>query len=264
MMTAARYRPTITSRWSDLCSGKHCGLPHRPTHWLIIAACLATTTAAQAVPITVGTNAPLEMDAGTTAGVMTVNIVNEQPMTDLLSDRLIGWQVELVIRRDLGSAGSVSFASATLPASNYVFDGLATLGVAIHTMTADTLLVEDGEQAINLNAPVGVSVPENPGLNLLDLSFTASGSAAGTFGVFLERPFPYSVWTDLNPDRNNRDRVWGNFESTSEPVRIGEVRVMAVEFAVPEPVSAALSILGLGVLGATLRRRGGVNEANYC
>jgi len=232
--------------------------------FISIAATYLIATVALAVPLSVGTTgSPLIMDAGTTAGGG-VNIVNTTS-SDSPADFLTSWQVRLIVKPDIGfSTGSLRFASANQPGTNYLLDPLsATLGVTTIPgplpLPSEVLLVIDSELVFPLT---GVQVPDGVGANLLDLSFFASGNASGAFGIFLDQSFPNSVWTDQgNPTIN---RIFANTPDTLDDTgqltlaRIGTVEVIAAPFTpggIPEPLTAMLGVLSLGALSVTVMRR---------
>lgn len=212
-------------------------------------------TSVNAIPISVGTSgSPLVMDAGTTAGGVTVNVFNAST-PDTPGNFLAAWTTSLIIVPDGGSTGTVGFASAGAAASDYVFGTpsiLFTTVISTDTTTDDSLLGFDSQ----FPPAGGVEIPTT-GLNLMDLSFNASGDADGTFGIFL-LPSPDSTWGNAGDAGTPvDDQDFGNFAAANVPVRIGEIQVnpVVVDVAVPEPVTSALGMMGLAVLGSVLTRR---------
>ncbi|MAE66545.1 MAG: hypothetical protein CMJ18_19930 [Phycisphaeraceae bacterium] len=223
---------------------------------VLLAALLFMASRAAALPmISLGTDAPLVMDAGT-SGDMLVDIFSDVVTSDP-AEHLSGWQVTLVVRPDPGAAGTVSFTAATEPSADYVLESLpVTLGVttipAPIPSLATTLTIIDGELAFPVS---GVAVPDGSGANLLDLMLSASINARGSFGLFLDQNVPLSVWTDAGTTSN---QFFANAIDVDGLARIGDIQVIAapgVPGVVPEPLSALTVLWSLAALGAWLRRR---------
>ncbi len=171
---------------------------------------------------------------------------------------LFGWTLGLEIVPESGAVGTVDFATATIPTTNYLL-GANSLGLlpapTLPATTIPTIADADGD-------PVGsgVLVPTT-GANLLALTFSASGGAQGVFDI-LATPYDTSTntptsgdgssWGDANANQYN----YSNFSPTAPvPVVLGTLTIPAVMSAVPEPGSALLVLLAAGPMAWFVRRR---------
>lgn len=190
------------------------------------------------------TGLPLVMDAGTVSSPMTVSIDSDA------QDLIQGWQTTLWILPLPGSTGTVGFNSTAEPLG-YVFGNRRVYMEDLSfPLTNDGMLAFDANFAGALLPPV--AVPGPPGLNLNALDFEASIDASGLFGVFAVGGQARSEWTDDNMMVNLFDNIDPLFDSHTQ---IGEIQVNPAGQVIPEPVTALLGVLSLGLLGATLARR---------
>lgn len=201
-----------------------------------------------------GSPAPITMVSGTTSGTMNVVVTSINPPTDVMGF----WELSLQIMA-IGGTGSVTFNSATQPATNYVF-GSAGLGVSAPISGAT--IANANDFYIGSNSSGGVAVPGSPGANLLALTFSASG-ASGTFGVYALPPSSNfstgSYWTDTTLTNQN---YMGLTNGGSAEVFLGDIIVTpAVVSGVPEPSTLTLLTLGGAVLAGWYRRRRGAQSA---
>jgi PEP-CTERM motif len=200
---------------------------------LVLLAALAGSAQAD---IVLGTSnpagTPLDMSAGSTSGLMFVNIVSDNPANDVMS----GWNITLAIVADSGATGTLTFQDpATGTASNppnYIF-GTEGLGIGA-TNGGSTLSAND----FFVGAGLGVAVPGGPGANLLQMDFLASSNASGLFGIYAMEGAALTEWTD----GIGNQQLFTNVPAGSGMVQIGEVSI--AQSAVPEPSS--LLLLGLG------------------
>lgn len=207
---------------------------------------LITTTAQASFDVTIQTDSPvgsmppLTINPGTTSGPMTVSIFSGGDPPDLPKDQLTGWQTSLEIVPVGGATGTVTFNSATMPTSNYIFTAAANPGINTNNM-GNTLLAFSSNG--NFEA---VTVPTTP-TNLLRLDFNASNDAVGTFHVIaLDGPFQ----TEWNDNASiNAVRMFANLPGTGAGVAIGEITV------VPEPSAFLFMMIPLGVVVAVKRFR---------
>lgn len=88
-----------------------------------------------------------------------------------------GFQLNLIITPDGGSSGTVGFNSVAKPASNYILGmaGAFTPSITTTTTTDDSALAFDSTFA---------AVSLMGGENLASLTFTPSGGASGSFGLY--------------------------------------------------------------------------------
>jgi len=158
--------------------------------YIALALCLFATTATAGLDV--GTDAPpgtpLNMDAGTVSGSMFLTTYDDGNPVNCQ-----GWQVTLVIIPGGGATGSVAFnspATGTPPDPvNYIFQATTSFGISA-TNTTSQLLVFD----LEFPAGAGVPVPLFPGVNLVEMDFSATIDATGTFGIYA-LPLPNSEWT---------------------------------------------------------------------
>ena len=145
---------------------------------------------------------------------------------------------------DAGATGTVGFFSAALPAAGYI---LAGINLGLSSAISTTTTTDDSLFAFDANVPFsgGAPVPVAPGAGLLDLQYTSSGDASGTFGVFALGGLAVSEWVD-NASAGPMAREYGNIAGTGN-TRIGEIRI-------PEP-STGLLLVAAGLFGAVFRRR---------
>ncbi len=183
----------------------------------------------------------LMMDAGTVSlDTMVVSINSDA------ADLIQGWQTTLLIL-PTGGTGSVDFNSSVQP-SDYVF---GTRG-AFYSEDLSFPANSDGMFAMDASldgsfTPVPVPVSGPPGLNLLELDFSASLDASGSFGVFAVGGLGRSEWTDDDINPLLFDNIDPSFDSHTQ---IGEIVVTPI----PAPGAAALALIGLSFVGR-LRRR---------
>jgi hypothetical protein len=175
---------------------------------------------------------PLDMSAGSTSGLMFVNIVSDNPPNDVMS----GWNITLTIVPDASTRGTLAFQDpATGTASNpqnYIF-GADGFGLSA-TNGGSTLSAND---FFSVGAGLGVAVPGGPGANLLQIDFLASSNASGLFGVYAMEGAALNEWTD----GSGNPQLFTNVPDGSNAVRIGDVFVNTQ--SVPEP--STLVLLGL-------------------
>lgn len=214
-------------------------------HVVTIFVLLLATTQTQAA-ITLGTNHdtgnPVIMTGGDgTSTTMTVNLFSNA------LDNLGGWGVLLDIVPLGGATGSVEYNSVAVAATNYVF-GAQQAFFSINVMPGNVSLnAMDANIPPQGGPPNFVQIPPSPGLNLLDLDFSASLDASGTFGVFARGGVGNSEWTDPNFIAQPFLNVGGFGQSD----QIGEVTV------IPEPASFGLTFVAVlcAMVGHQIRRR---------
>lgn len=213
---------------------------------LILALTLALLSTPANAVVTLATDHdtgnPVIMNAGdATSTTMTVNLFSNA------NDLLAGWGILLDIVPLSGSTGSVQYNSAAVAAVNYVF-GAPQAFFSINIMAGNLIL-----NAMDANIPLAggppnfVPIPVAPGFNLLDLDFSASLAASGTFGVFARGGVGNSEWTDPNFIAQPFTNVGGLGSSD----QIGEIFVVSV----PEPTTLALFGLGLAGFGFARHRK---------
>src|SRR5262249_28679458 len=143
-----------------------------------------------------------------------------------------------------GAKGTVSFlnpATGTPPnPSNYIFDGHG-LGIAASNPDSNFgsgLSANDFDANAFNNGPLTV-VPKAT-KNLLQVDFSASADASGTFGVFAREGRFTTSWTGADFDTNLFDNVPDNTNDPNSPqeIQIGTITVRAA--AVPEPATIVL------------------------
>jgi hypothetical protein len=182
---------------------------------------------------------PLTMAAGSTSGLMSVNVSGNTS-----GDAMLSWQFNLVIAPEGGAAGTLVFQDpgtgiVTNPA-NYVFTSGNTAGISV-TNSGSQLSANDFDYSFEGFSGLGG--------NLLQMDFLASGDASGVFGIYALEGQANSVWTDSNLNT----QLFTNVPDGTGMVLIGEVDVTGgVPSAVPEPSSLTLLVVG-GVTLASWR-----------
>ena len=187
---------------------------------------------------------PLTMTPGTTSGAMFVDVFSNNPPN---TDAMAAWSFQVEIVAQPGATGTLTFQDpATGTPSNppnYVF-GANGLGIAA-TNTGTVLSAND---FFNPSAGAGALVPGLPGVNLLQMDFSASSTASGLFGIYADEGVAKTQWTDSN----FATQLFANVPDGTGTVLIGEVRVAPV----PEPSSLCLFLSGgTALVGYRLRRR---------
>ena len=190
---------------------------------------------------------PLVMDAGTVSlgNTMIVSINSDA------ADGLLGWQTTLWIL-PTGGVGDVGF-NQTFQPMNYVFGARQFYSEDL-TFPANN----DGMFAFDPNIAGGgmllppVVIPGPPGLNLNELDFVASAGASGLFGVFAVGGTGRSEWTDQSFNAVLFDNINPTPDSHTQ---IGEIFINAAPPVIPEPGTALLGVISLGILCVTWARR---------
>lgn len=220
-----------------------------------IIVALSLVSCAAAVPLQLLTTAPpgtpLVFSAGSTSTTLQVATVNQNPAGDGPFDSLSAWQTTLLVAPTVGTSGTVKFNSASAASTNYVF-GVPQLffdATISTTSTTDDTLVGFDTQLV-----VGVAIPA-AGVNLLDVDFSASPDASGTFQILALDAASQTEWIDANlffPGFHTFSNVP---PGTGAGVVIGELFVPPVAaLVVPEP--ASLMLAWLGIIGvARVRHR---------
>ncbi len=213
-----------------------------PAILLVFALLSTSANAAIILRTNHDTGNPVIMNAGDgTSTTMTVSIFSN------VLDNLAGWGVSLDIIALGGATGSVQYNSAAVAATNYVFGAPTAFFNIIIPAGNLSLNALDANIPVVGNPPIFVQIPPSPGLNLLDLDFSASLDASGTFGIFARGGVGNSEWTDPNFIAQPFANVGGFGQSD----QIGEIFVVSVQ--VPEP--GTLDLLGAGLLGLAFARR---------
>ena len=91
-------------------------------------------------------------------------------------------------------------------------------------------------------------MPTDPGAGLLDMTFVASPSALGTFGLFAVGGVGNSEWSDNTPG-SPMAREFTNITTGGAHTRIGQINV------VPNPTAACAGVIGFGLIGSCKRWR---------
>ena len=176
---------------------------------------------------------PLVVDAGTVSVDKMIVSINSDA-----ADLLLGWQTTLWIL-PTGGTGTVGFNSNVEPV-NYVFgtrSGFHFQNLSFPT-TSDGMFAMDAHVDGMGQLLPPVTVPTSPGLNILELDFSASLDASGSFGVFAVGGAGRSEWTD--PGFNAQ--LFNNINPTPDShTQIGEIFANPV----PEPGTFALALLAL-------------------
>jgi len=190
------------------------------------------------------TNSPLVMSPGQVGGGSIVASVTNSDAVPPATDNLAGWQTSLILIPDAGATGTIGFLGAALPAS-YL---LAGINFGLSTTISTTTTTNDSLFAFDVNFPFtgGVPVPVAPGAGLLEMEFSASGDASGSFGLFALGGLGATEWSD-NAAAGPSAREFANVASTGA-TRIGEIRI-------PEPASVLLLGCGLVALAGGRSRR---------
>jgi hypothetical protein len=174
---------------------------------------------------------PLDMSAGSTSGLMFVNIISDNLPNDVMS----GWNITLTIVPDAGTHGTLQFqdpltGTASNP-PNYIF-GADGIGISA-TNGGSTLSAND----FFVGAGPGVAVPGTPEAILLQMDLLATSNASGLFGVYAMEGAALTEWTD----GSGNPQLFTNVPDGSGVVRIGDIFV--IPQSVPEP--STLVLLGL-------------------
>ena len=172
-------------------------------------------------------------------------------------DPVIGWSLGLAVAGAAGSVGTVQFATATQPVSNYLYsyDSAGSVGIST-TTTFPASSIGTISDIANDN---GIAVP-SAGANLLALTFTATSNAYGVFDVFA---VPYdgvsngSYWTDGNDGNTGYPpHDFLNVPSTGGNVLLGTITIPPpTGAATPEPGTIALVGTGMLALAGFCRLR---------
>jgi hypothetical protein len=176
-------------------------------------------------------------NSAATASMLLRVFADTNPASPTQADRMKAWQLQVQIIPDAGATGTVTFNTAAAPPSGYVF--AAGAGVVTQKLSGDTILRANDFD----NAAAGTVVPV-AGANLLQVNFTTSAAASGTFGIFASPGNTNTLWTDAVP----ATRTFLNVPLAGGNVRIGEVTITPV----PEP--GGLALLAVGGAGLVARR----------
>lgn len=193
---------------------------------LILTGILVQVTEAGVI-VSTGVN-PHLISAGTVSHApLLLNVASNN------SDVMLGWQIPLLILPDVGAVGSMSFHTALAPSAGYIFNSPGNFfNASISTVSshADMLFASDLDFR-NGALGAGAVIPEPSDVSLLEIAFSATADAEGTFGLFaLNDSTVIAEWTDAN----QMARGFANVAVTGM-TRIGEVRTV-----IPEPSSCLL------------------------
>jgi hypothetical protein len=165
---------------------------------------------------------PLVVAPGETSSAMTARVFDPEPASGL-NDNLTAYQVRLAIVPQEGAMGTLLFATPATGAgaepANYLLPD--NVGMSV-TNSEDGLFFFD----VFLAPPStsGVDVPDSPGNNLLEITYSASADALGLFSVVALPGATNTVWTD----NTLVTREFNNLAGATQPVQIGEVLVSQV------------------------------------
>lgn len=219
--------------------------------WLASVAHAGLTTLTTSNPL----GSPLVIPASSTAaGTLLVKIVNDVN-PDPAASFMTAWQFRLSIVPDGGATGTLPFnrptpSSPTNPAGPPPYIFASGLGILATKSGGNTILDAND---FDSNA-AGTQVPTGAGAGLLDVNFTASATASGTFGIFAVRGAATTAWTDASSPLA-QTRFFTNVPSGTGLVRIGEVTVN-----LPEP-GLAIGFVGLGLTCLVRRRPRGASQS---
>ena len=193
--------------------------------------------------LTLVADSPFLLDKGTTDGFLLIDVVSDDPAPPA-TENLSGWQFLLAIVPDAGAMGTVEFSVPILP-PDYILNGV---NFGLSTLISTDLNPNDRLFAFDFEFPSvgGQPVPTAPGAGLLELAFTASADAMGTFGVFAVPGLGNTEWTDSS-GLGGAAREYANIPTGGGNVRIAEVQI------VPEP--SALLLVCCGVVAVRRVRR---------
>jgi hypothetical protein len=162
---------------------------------------------------------PLVVAPGDTSSAMTARVFDPEPASGP-NDNLTAYQVRLAIVPQEGAMGTLLFATPATGAgsepANYLLPD--NLGMSV-TNSEDGLFLFD----VFLAPPStsGVDVPDSPGNNLLEITYSASADADGLFSIVALPGAINTIWTD----NTLATREFTNLAGATEPVEIGEVLV---------------------------------------
>jgi hypothetical protein len=214
--------------------------------WIAAVALSLGSAAARADAITLTTTnppgSPLTMQANSQSATLTVRVVNMNAPVDAMTS----WFMTLTIVPNSGATGTLTFATPTTSTiasptphpSNYIF-AQSFEGIVV-TNSGSQLRGDDEDNNLS-----GTAVPQ-AGKTLLDLTFLASSTASGTFGIYALQGPGSTNWSD----QTFNTQFFQNVPATggTGTVLIGQV------FVVPEP-ACVLAVAGLASVGLAVWRR---------
>jgi hypothetical protein len=172
-----------------------------------------------------------------------------------VTDTLAGWQLGLSIAAQSGATGSLSFATATLPA-NYLLNGNSEVQNGMSFIPNDPVLPATSIPAIAdvIATVTGVTVPA-AGDNLLALTFSAAAGTTGVFDIYATAPTSSfatgSYWLDASFNNEN----FAQLSTGGGELLLGQITITP-STVIPEPQSVVLLVSGLaGAVGFYRRRR---------
>lgn len=182
---------------------------------------------------------PLVLSGGSSSGPMFVTVTSTGSPNDMAD-----WQFRLVIIADVGSTGGLTFQTPGIGNStppnppSYIF-GNHGAGISATVGSGGTQL-----DANDFDNNLGTSISGSA--NLLQVSFTATSSASGVFGIYAVRGSARTLWDDGLS--TNNPQFFSNVPNGSGTVRIGEVSVQTTGPVTPAPAPSGLTLIILGVI----------------
>ena len=162
------------------------------------------------------------------------------------SSTVAGWQTSLQIVPDLGSTGTVTFQSVVAASTDYVLGSLGN-GIAVTFNAA-----MDRVQALDYDAPAGgvtgITHSVASVVSLNSLTFAASPSAVGTFGLYaIDEPSWRTQWTDWSGTLATSQQFTNLAKGTTTAPGSLRLATLTVS-AIPEPGGVLLSVVTLAAI----------------
>lgn len=216
--------------------------------WLLVAALLIIAMPAAAVAATLNVefqpSALVINPGGTASARLRLRNVGALPA------QLGVWQVNVSLAPMAPSTGAVTMTAVDVP-SPYIFAGIPSFGPTLAfggTLPAASAILTDAATGFGQNAVLASAGDAN----LVDIQFTASVDAAGTFHVMLpplSDDFTDSSWFDVE---TLSSASFGNGGASSTPAE--RLLLTITVPPVPEPSAFALG-LGISAAATSLPRR---------